>query len=880
MLDDFLFRVRSLFRKKAVEAELDDELRFHMNGQLDKLLKSGLPREEALRRVRMEFGGLDHVKEECREARGVSIVEAGWQDIRYALRWLRKAPAFTAVALITLTLGIATTATMFSVVYGVLLRPLPYRNASRLIVLNETTPKVGLVSVNYLNYLDWRAQSRAFSQMAAVCGVSFTLAADPPENVGGAAVSSNLLSMMGLQPLLGRDFEASEDQAGAAPVALLNYQFWQSHFGGQQSVVGRSLALDDRNFTIVGVLPPDFRLIDSADIVEPIGTWATNEPGAKYRGQRGDMIVIARMAQGVALPQARAEMEGIAARLAKAYPDTNDQFGVALRPIRDVLSGDLRPAILALFAAVVFVLLIACTNVANLFLLRCAGRGREVALRIAVGAGRGRMIRQFLTESLVLAAFGGLLGSACAFWGIRGVARLLPHTLAGETLALNGAVLLFVAVVVVICALLFGLAPSLRAARADVQSGLRESGRNASGGLGQGRLREALAVAEISLALILLIGAGLMIKSLSRLLSVDPGFRPERLVTMKMSLQGAKYATGPAILHFWDGVLDAVRALPGVKAAALGTVVPFASDHSRADITLENMELPVPGAFPHPDVHFVSPAYVSTLGLRLERGRAFTDADNSDAPRAAMINAMLAQRFFAVEDPIGKRFMFGHPSQERPPRWLTIVGVVGDTRLYGLADPARLEVYVPFRQSVRDEMSLIVRSERDPNALISSLRAAVASVDKQQPVFDAASMEELISRSVETRRTTLILLGLFGALALALAAVGVYGVISYSVAQRSHEIGIRIALGAQRGGVLSMILGRGARIAGAGALIGVAASLGLTRFMASLLFSVGADDPFIFAAAAALMALVAMLACYIPALRALRVDPILALRHE
>ena len=279
MLDDFLFRVRSLFRKKAVEAELDDELRFHMNGQLDKLLKSGLPREEALRRVRMEFGGLDQVKEECREARGVSLVEAAWQDIRYALRWLRKAPAFTAVALITLTLGIATTATMFSVVYGVLLRPLPYRNASRLIVLNETTPKVGLVSVNYLNYLDWRAQSRAFSQMAAVCGVSFTLAADPPENVGGAAVSSNLLSMMGLQPLLGRDFEASEDQAGAAPVALLNYQFWQSHFGGQQSVVGRSLALDDRNFTIVGVLPPDFRLIDRADIVEPIGTWATNEPG-------------------------------------------------------------------------------------------------------------------------------------------------------------------------------------------------------------------------------------------------------------------------------------------------------------------------------------------------------------------------------------------------------------------------------------------------------------------------------------------------------------------------------------------------------------------------------------------------------------------------
>jgi putative ABC transport system permease protein len=747
-------------------------------------------------------------------------------------------------------------------------------------VLNETTPKVGLVSVSYPNFLDWRAQSRAFSQMAAVCGVGFNLAADPPENVGGAAVSSDLLSMLGVRPVLGRDFEASEDQAGAAPVLLLSYRFWQSHFGGQQNVVGRSLSLDDRSFTIVGVLPPDFRLIETADVVEPIGVWATTEPGAKYRGQRGDTIVIARMAQGVALPQARAEMEGIAARLAKAYPAENDRFGVALRPIRDVLAGDLRPAILALFAAVVFVLLIACANVANLFLLRGAGRGREVALRIAVGAGGGRIIRQFLTESFVLAALGGLLGSACAFWGIRGVARLLPHSLSGETFSLNGAVLLFVVALVAMCALLFGLAPSLRAARVDVQSGLKESGRNTSGGLGQGRLRETLAIAEISLALILLIGTGLMIKTLSRLLSVDPGFRPERLVTMKMGLRTAKYAADPAILNFWDSVLDTVRALPGAKAAALGTVVPFTNDHSRTDITLENMELPAPGAFPHPDVHIVSPAYLSTLGLRLERGRAFTDADNRDGPRVAMINAMVAQRFFAGEDPIGKRFIFGHPSQEKPPQWVTIVGVVGDTRLYGLADPARFEVYVPFRQSVSDEMSLIVRSERDPTALISVLRSAVATVDKQQPVFDAAAMEELIGRSVETRRTTLILLGLFGGLALALAAVGVYGVISYSVAQRSHEIGIRIALGAQRGGVLGMILGRGAKIAGAGALIGVAASLGVTRFMASLLFSVGANDPFIFAAAAAVMALVAMLACYIPARRALRVDPIVALRHE
>ncbi|HEY6345552.1 MAG TPA: ABC transporter permease [Bryobacteraceae bacterium] len=880
MLSDFLFRIRSLLRRDAAELDLDDELAFHRDEQLGKYLKSGLTREEALRRIRIEFGAIDQVKEECREARGVRLLEELMKDVRYALRGLRKAPLFTAVGVVTLTLGIGATTTMFSVLYGVLLRPLPYQDAPRLIVLNETTPKVGNVSVSYPNFLDWRTQTLTFSQMAAVGDVSFNLGGiDPPENISGAAVSSSLLSMMGVRPLIGRDFKASEDSEGTAPVALLSYRFWQSHFGGERNAVGRSLSLDDRSFTIVGVLPPDFRLTGKTDVIEPIGVWATNEPEAHNRGNHGDMVAIGRMAKGATLAQARAEMEGIAARLAKAYPATNDQFGVVLRPIRDVFSGDVRPAILALFAAVIFVLLISCANVANLFLLRGAGRSREVALRMAVGASRVRIVRQLVTESFVLATIGGFWGVASGVAGLRGVARLLPRSLAQETIDLNGVVLLFVSAVIVFCTFLFGLAPALRATKPDVQSGLRDG----SGGgerRKQARFGQALAAAEISLALVLLIGAGLTIKSLSRLLSVDPGFRPERLITMQMSLRISAYGADPDILNFWDRVLDGVRTLPGVEAAALGTVVPFTGDHSRTDITVENMELPTLGAFPHPDIHSVSPGYVSTLGLHLGRGRTFTDADNGKAPRVAMINSMLARRYFAKEDPIGKRFIFGHPSPKNPPRWFTIVGVVSDTKLYGLANPARLEAYVPFRQSVSGEMSLVVRSARDPRALISSIRAAISAVDKEQPVFGVATMQELIGGSVETPRTILILLGLFGALALVLAAVGVYGVISYSVAQRSHEIGIRMALGAHPRAVLTTILVRGAKIASAGALIGAIASLGLTRLMANLLFSVGANDPLTFAAAGILMMLVAMFACYIPARRALRVDPMVALRHE
>jgi putative ABC transport system permease protein len=455
-----------------------------------------------------------------------------------------------------------------------------------------------------------------------------------------------------------------------------------------------------------------------------------------------------------------------------------------------------------------------------------------------------------------------------------------PGVLSDDTVNLNGAVLLFAGGVVILAAFIFGLTPALHWTKPDVQSELKEGGRTASVGAAQNRLRGVLAIAETSLALILMIGAGLMMKSLYRLLQVDPGFRPNRVLTMGMDLRTQQYSKDPAILNFWQQVLDRVRVLPGVESAAVGTVVPLTDDHNRTDLTIEGMALPKPGSYPHPDYHIISPDYVRTLGIPLLRGRTFTDADNENAPLVGMINANVARQFFPNEGPVGKRFMFGHPSSTGSPKWLTIVGVVADTKLYGLANPARLEVYVPFRQSPTSTMSLLVKSGVDPAALTSAIRGAVESIDKDQPIFAISTMKELVSNSVATRRMTLVLLGLFSGLALVLGAIGIYGVISYSVAQRTREIGVRMALGAPRLGVFQVVIGQGMRLAGIGIVIGIAAAFGLARLMSSLLYAVNAADFETFAGVAILLALVAFAACYIPARRAMRVDPMVALRYE
>jgi putative ABC transport system permease protein len=647
LLSDLTYRLRSLFRCKTVEGELDDELRFHFDRYVEKAIATGVSREEAVRLARLEFGGFDQLKEECRDARGVQVMENFIQDVRYALRTMAKSPGFTAIALLTLALGIGANTAIFSVVYGVMLAPLPYQDSSKLVVLNETTPMVGSVALSYPNFLDWRTQSHSYSQMAAVTQTGWNMSGgSQPETVQGEAVSPNYLGMLGVRPMIGRDFEPSEEKAGTNRVAMLHYPMWQSHFGADPNVIGKTIALNGQSYTVIGVLPRGFRSLNKIDVMVPIGVWLTGNNDASERGSRGDLLAVGRLAPGVSEKQARIELDGIARRLAAAYPTQNDKFGAELTPIRENFTGNLSTPLLVLSGAVLFVMLIACANVANLLLMRGASRTREMALRVALGAGRGRIISQMLTESLVLAALGGALGVGLAFGMVRGLVELVPMTLlAGATIEMNSAVLLFAGGIAVLAALIFGLAPAARSAKPDVQSSLKESGRSASASAGQMNLRDVLAVAEIAIALVLLVGAGLMMKSFFRLMAVNPGFRAERVLTMEMGLRSDQYKARPAVLNFWQQAMERVRAIPGVESAAVGTGIPMANQHSRLDITIEGMETPSPGSFPHPDLHVVSGGFVNTLGLTMIAGRSISDADVETAPMVGMINQKLAEVF-------------------------------------------------------------------------------------------------------------------------------------------------------------------------------------------------------------------------------------------
>jgi putative ABC transport system permease protein len=867
--------LRNTFGKRRNDRDLDDEVHSYVDLLAEEKMRAGMYQEEARRSARLELGGVEQVKENVREVRAGAWLDSLFQDLRYGARMLRKNPGFTAVAVLTLALGIGANTAIFSVVSAVLLRPLPYANPQQLIVLRETTQSVGPHSPSYPDFLDWRKQSRTFSQMAAINNREFNLSGVvQPENISGYAVSANCLSMLGVRPFLGRDFLPSEDAPGTAPVVLLSYALWQSHLGADPNAVGKSISLDGRSFTIIGVLPPNIRLPEKADVLAPIGVW-TGDADMSDRGDRGDMDALGRLASGATLLQAQAEMDTIAANLRKEYPATNSGVGISMATLQDELVGDSRSPILVLFGAVVFVLLIACVNVANLFLVRGAARTREIAVRQACGASRERLIRQMLTESFLLAFLGGGLGILFGALGIEGLRRLQFHP---NHIGMDRSVLLFSAVMVVFVAIAFGLVPAWQASQPRVQETLKDGGRSSTAGAAQHRLRGLLVMAETALALVLLVGAGLMMKSMYRLLQVDPGFRPERVLTVEINLRTAQYSQAETTRNFWRQVLDKVRALPGVDTAALGTVLPLSGNHNRADITIEGLPTPDPGKFPHPDFHMVSPSYIDALSIPLLRGRNFTGADTDTAPQVALINATMARRFWPNEDPTGKRFHFGHPGSTEP--WIEVIGVVGDTKLYGLSNPSRLELYLPLQQSHPNDMFLVLRSAIDPASLTPAVRDAVAGIDKDQPVFNVNTMNQLVDNSVATRHITLILLGLFSALALLLAAIGIYGVISYSVQQRTHEIGIRMALGAQRSDVLRLVVGHGVKLAALGTAIGIAAAFGLTRLMASLLFGVGAYDPVAFVAASILLLLVAIAACYIPARRAIAVDPMVALRYE
>jgi putative ABC transport system permease protein len=795
------------------------------------------------------------------------------QDLRYGVRMLLKNPGFALVAVIALALGIGANAAIFSVVNAVLLRSLPFDDPDRLIVLRENKPpQFPEFSVAPGNFLDWQKQNTVFEKLAAIRGFSYNLVdTGEPERLRGARVSAGLFEMLGVKPSQGRTFAAEEDQSGHDAVVILSHSLWQRRFGADPNILGRTLTLNASTYTVVGVMPPDFQFPDrETELFTPVAF------DAKQADQHGSHYIsaIGRLKPGVSIEQARTEMSAIAARLAQQYPDSNTGWGVSLFKMQEYESRDIKPALLILLGAVALVLLIACANVANLLLARATARQREIAIRTALGASRWRVIRQLLTESILLALVGGGIGLLLAVWGVDLLLALapenLPHVKGGT---LDGRVLGFTLLITLLTGIVFGLVPALQSSRPNLNETLKEGGRGAT--TGHNRVRSSLVITEVAVALVLLIGAGLLIRSFYRLQQVNPGFNPRNALAVALSLPGKKYPEPEQNAQFYTQLIEKVSTLPGVVAVGATQSLPIHDDYVLG-FNIQGRAPDAPGEEPSTNYYAVSPGYFKAMGIPLLRGRLFTEQDTKDTPRVAVINETMAKKFFPNEDPIGK----GINVTNGPERFREIVGIVGDVKQYGLDQPTTAQTYEPYLQTPFQGMTLVVRTEGNPAALTAGVRSQVLSIDKDQPVSRVRTLEQVIAESVAKQRFAMLLLGIFAMVALVLAGVGLYGVMSYAVTQRTHEIGIRMALGAQQRDVLKLVVGQGMILALVGVLIGLLASLALTRVMTTLLFGVSATDPLTFLAIPALLAAVALLASFMPARRAMKVDPMVALRYE
>jgi putative ABC transport system permease protein len=799
------------------------------------------------------------------------------QDLRYGARMLMKNPGFTLVAVLTLALGIGANAAIFSVINSVLLRPLPYPQPERLVWIWGTNPSADIKQegASLPDFADWKAQGQSFAAMGGFTNFSPILTeAGEPERLPGALVTDGFFTALGVSPQLGRVFTPDEDRPDNRRVAVLGHGIWQRRFGGDPGIVGRKITLNGAPYLVVGVMPPGFKhplpgMRAPAEVWTPLGI----EPATM--GRRSDFLgVVARLKPGVAIGQARSEMDALMRRLEGQYPDSNRGWGVILLPLLERFVGELRPTLYLLLAAVGFLLLIACANVANLLLARATARQREVAIRSALGAGRGRIMRQLLTESALLSALGGAVGLLMAKWGMDALINMSPASLPrlGEV-AFDWRVLGAAFGIALVTGLLFGLLPALQAAVPLLNEALKEGGRGADAARGK-RLRSAIVVAEVALALVLSVGAGLMLRSFARLQNVNPGFNPKNVLTASLSLPRAKYEEGPRVVAFYRRLLDEVAAMPGVESAGLVDALPLAGG-SYLSFAIEGR--PPADRTPDAEHRVVSPGYFKAMGIPLIRGRMLSEQDHAQAPFATVISETMARRYWPNEDPLGKRINLDD-SQTAP--WRTIVGIVGDVRNEGLNAEPNPQMYVTFAQAPRQGMSLVVRGAGDPTGLIAGVRNKVAELDRDQPLYNLRTLEQALAESLARERFGLLLIMAFAGLALLLAAVGVYGVLAYSVTQRTREIGVRLALGASRRDVLRLIAGQGMKLVLAGVGAGLLAAFALTRLMTGLLYGITATDPLAFIVVSALLVVVAFVACWIPARRAAKVDPMVALRFE
>ncbi|MBE0543426.1 MAG: ABC transporter permease [Verrucomicrobia bacterium] len=882
--------LRSLGQRRAVKQEIDEELRFHLEQRTAENITAGMSQEDAEREARKRFGNVQSVREECRERRGASFGEATWQDVRFGLRMLRKNPGFTAVAVLTLALGIGANTAIFSVVNAVLLRPLPYHESERLVAVSESNPQLGWqqYTVSLANYLDWREQNSVFDALAATAtaGMGIMNSASGPEQVRTAFVSANLFPVFNVKPLLGRSFVIEEEQRGHADVVLLSERLWRNRFGADSNIVNQSVRLNGRSFTVVGVMPARLKLFEpsrvqgwesglaQADLWRPLVVWPEK---LKWRNMR-EFLVLGRLKPGITLEEAQSQMTGIASRIEQQFPDSNRGWGARVTPWQQEVTGRSNTGLLMLLAAAALALLIATANLANLLLARLAARQREFAVRVALGAGRFRLTRQLLTESLLLGCAGGAAGLLLGHWGLSLLTNLLPATLPrAEEIGLDLRVLGFVVVVSVITSVTFGLWPILQFWRTDVNEALkRESLSNLRAGSGQ--VRSLLVISEVALVTMLLVGAGLMTRSFFRLSEVHLGFNPERLVSVDVSLGGWNYTNGSTMIEFVERLLPRLAELPGTQSTATGNLLPL-------DLARENLDIAftVEGRPPqNPNERLVaglrqaSPAYFKTLGIPLARGRYFTDYDNRSTRSVAIVNESFTRQFFAGSEPIGQRISspdFGSEPCE-------IVGVIKDVKHAGANLPATPEVFRPHLQSCFSTMTIVARTSLTPVETIAALRLAVAAIDRDVAVYNPRTMAQQVTAASAPQRFSMLLMGLLASLALALGIVGIYGVLSSIVGERTREIGVRMALGAQRRDIFISIIGRGMRMVMIGMGLGLVGALVLTRWLRSQLFEITPTDPLTFASVTLIVVAIAIIACWLPARRATKVAPMEALRHE